>query len=530
MLTELFCDKFTIKNSSANPIRFHKGLNLILGPESAKNSIGKSTMLQIIDFAFGGNDYLENNMLEKVGHHTIFFAFDFDGNVQRFSRSTDNPDFLSKCNEKYEEADKISQEEYLRYLSTSYQLAHLSDSFRNLVGSLFRIYKSKKSFINNPIQSVVSENGEKALIRLIKLFDKYKEIESHKIQLEKDSEKKEAYSKASSNGIIVKLTQKQIEKKEAEKCSLQQEIERMEDNVDEEGDINIIKGERAISIKSEISRLRYERLHLKTQQNLLQRNDNFKATKVSENLASLQKFFPTINMEPIHNIEIFHKELTKILKTQVNESSKNTEAYIALLDNRIVELKGELKKLGTYSRIKPIQLQTYADKKIALKNVESEIKNSKAIEDALEAYKTSEKEYQESFIATITPVLDSINLELKKLSPNPPELIVNPKLTYTYKTNGDEGSGTNAKGVLLFHLALLKLTQLPLIIHDSYSLKQIENESMVNLLNQCDKTEKQVFAALDKIDSYSDSNDFKNIIERTTVIELSEKHKVFANT
>lgn len=40
-----------------NTISFNKGLNVILGDEKASNSIGKSTMLKVIDFAFGGESY-----------------------------------------------------------------------------------------------------------------------------------------------------------------------------------------------------------------------------------------------------------------------------------------------------------------------------------------------------------------------------------------------------------------------------------------------------------------------------------------
>ena len=33
-------------------IKFHKGLNVVLGDNNASNSIGKSTMLLIIDYVF----------------------------------------------------------------------------------------------------------------------------------------------------------------------------------------------------------------------------------------------------------------------------------------------------------------------------------------------------------------------------------------------------------------------------------------------------------------------------------------------
>lgn len=49
MLVEIRCDKFKKK-----VITFHKGLNVVLGDNKGTNSIGKSTLLMVIDFIFGG--------------------------------------------------------------------------------------------------------------------------------------------------------------------------------------------------------------------------------------------------------------------------------------------------------------------------------------------------------------------------------------------------------------------------------------------------------------------------------------------
>ena len=62
MLYEVYCDKFTTKKDGQfvprGRIRLHEGLNTVLGDKAAQNSIGKSTFLLIIDFCFGGEDYI----------------------------------------------------------------------------------------------------------------------------------------------------------------------------------------------------------------------------------------------------------------------------------------------------------------------------------------------------------------------------------------------------------------------------------------------------------------------------------------
>ena len=71
MLAENRCDKF--RNET---ISFHKGLNVVLGDENATNSIGKSSLLIVIDFAFGGNSLSERkDIIDELGHHDYYISF-----------------------------------------------------------------------------------------------------------------------------------------------------------------------------------------------------------------------------------------------------------------------------------------------------------------------------------------------------------------------------------------------------------------------------------------------------------------------
>ena len=74
MLCEIYCEKF-----HQNRITFHEGLNTILGDKNGSNSIGKSTFLMIIDFVFGGKDYLNKSIdvQNNIKKHEICFTFLF---------------------------------------------------------------------------------------------------------------------------------------------------------------------------------------------------------------------------------------------------------------------------------------------------------------------------------------------------------------------------------------------------------------------------------------------------------------------
>ena len=62
MLVEVQCDKFIKHGEIRKPIQFHAGLNTVIGDDNGSNSVGKSTFLMILDFVFGGKDYVNKCM------------------------------------------------------------------------------------------------------------------------------------------------------------------------------------------------------------------------------------------------------------------------------------------------------------------------------------------------------------------------------------------------------------------------------------------------------------------------------------
>ena len=94
MLKEIKCDQF-IKPT----IEFTNGLNSFLGDDISTNSIGKSTLLMILDFVFGGNTFSSKNSgsIKHLGHLTFKFKFLFSNEKFHFSRNTENPASVNVC-------------------------------------------------------------------------------------------------------------------------------------------------------------------------------------------------------------------------------------------------------------------------------------------------------------------------------------------------------------------------------------------------------------------------------------------------
>ena len=90
MLYEIQCDRFISNGQPRPPIRFNSGLNVVLGGRNADNSVGKSTFMLIIDFAFGGETYAKSQTALHIGNHLIKFAFKFAETLYYFSRDVVN--------------------------------------------------------------------------------------------------------------------------------------------------------------------------------------------------------------------------------------------------------------------------------------------------------------------------------------------------------------------------------------------------------------------------------------------------------
>ena len=173
MLNEIICDEFKEKK-----ITFHKGLNVVLGDELGSNSIGKSTFLMIIDYVYGGKDYVmkSTDIQKNVGTHIIKFSFVFNGENYYFSRNTDDTEYINVCNDKYEIVKKITIDQYTATLKRLYGFAEKDISFRDVVGRYIRVYGKENLNEKHPLDVVRNEKAVQAVNALLKLFEMYEAI------------------------------------------------------------------------------------------------------------------------------------------------------------------------------------------------------------------------------------------------------------------------------------------------------------------------------------------------------------------
>ena len=88
-----------------------------------------------------------------------------------------------------------------------------------------------------------------------------------------------------------------------------------------------------------------------------------------------------------------------------------------------------------------------------------------------------------------------------------------------FGTRRNTSEGTAFKSMVLYDLALLSLTQLPALVHDSNVLQSISRDYLVKIISLYRACGKQIFIAMDRDDNCKVDDD--------VVLELSEGHELF---
>jgi len=527
MLIEIKSDVFRKKE-----ITFHSGLNVILGDEKASNSIGKSNLLLIVDFIFGGEQYIKHSVdvIRELGHHEFYFCFKFDKKY-KFKRATNDSKNIIKCNDNYEIIESISIDEFTKFLQEKYEINYVSSTFRSLVGLYLRIWGKNNYDMNKPLKTYENDSKEKVGIDiLIKLFNKYNDLKDINDKIKQDTESKKTLDGMYKNEYAIKITQTQYKKNEIEIEKITSEIEDIKNNILK----YVVNVEELID--KEILALKKEKNELLNKKNI----DNNRLLRINRNLASsnslsnkhlkkLQDFFPNANIKQINLVESFHKKIKSILASEIRKNKKELEIKVSLIENDIKEidnkilfhLKNNTNPSSVVNKVSDLITnlnelkstnKTYREKELKTKN----IKLSKE-----ELIKKSEK-----IIHVIKNLINkemvNVNMQIYKNGISPIIEIETSK--YFLNKPNDTGTGTSFMNLIIFDLAILKITKLPILAHDSILFKNIGNDIMENLIEYYNTFKKQIFISLDEHKKYSN---VLAILEQQKIIKLDSENVLF---
>lgn len=515
MLKFIECEKFIEKGLSRGRIEFFPGLNICLGEDNAENSIGKSTFLFAVDFCFCGNGYcLQKGFLEEAGNHKINFCLEFDNKPYYFLRSTENPKEVAVCDENFNITKKISDVDFKNFLLEKYNLAETGLSFRDVVTSFVRIFGKDSCEIKN-IVGVEGHNGGKTgiLRNLIKLFEEYEEIKnleekSDAIQSEKDEFSSVEKSKIVKDGKIKNLSQ--LKESEIRVDQLKDELLQIaEANKIQTETVDAQRAAQAAELERQITVLKRSRTKLLNEKSILEANLGSETKIQKEDFEELKSFFPELNIPHLEEIQNFHKQITKILKKETEEELLKLEDKISEIEKSLIEAMQELTELSVPVSIPKKVLEQYVAVSIQKNELEGQIvfyRNSKQISSRLKEMKI---ELDDKKLSILEEIVSKINLKLEELSGKvngndsyAPCLNLNSASSYNFYAPKDGGAGTAYVSMILYDLAILELTKLPFVIHDSVLFKNLSDNRVIKVFEEYENSRKQIFVSFDKKNSY----------------------------
>jgi hypothetical protein len=524
MLKQIRCNLF-----SHGQIEFHDGLNIILGDDEAKNSIGKSSALLVIDFAMGGNSLLVDDagVIKALGDHSYNISFDFNGAPLFVSRSTERPDIVDVCDSSHIKRDEISLEAYREHLKSLYGLSRLESTFRSIVGPFARIWNKGEYDPDHPLAGASKEKLSAGIFRLLDLFERTNDVSVERAVLQVLKEKKDLMRKSMAAEIIPRITMTQYRSNQKLIKNNAQAISDLKDNF--AGAITAYEAlfdEKLRAIQQSKNELIQQKSQISARREKLQRDISGVSPRLAANIALVAEFFPEANLERLQQVEQFHEKIGRLVSKELKSELELLVAKESEISGGITALDQQI-KLALNAKGTPTDLFS---KVFELKEItdkaweENKFFEQKVSIDESEAASRARLDaiYDQIFLSielSVNSKLEEFNKVIYGPERNPSQLRIKNANSYSFASPLDTGTGKSYAGLVGFDLAMLSLTRLPFVIHDSMIYKNIEiaaTENIIQILSGF--KQRQIFLAFDEAKKFN--KETQQTLQKNKVLQL----------
>lgn len=550
MLLSIWSPKFKCGEQPREPILFHPGLNTVEGGAKAENAIGKSTVLSLIDFVYGGRSFISSDVVQHpaaIGHHTVFFSLRLHGVNYYFSRATDRYGYVDR----YEDIawknklETWSLDDYMSFLLREYGLEDRGGSFRELVGRYVRIGEDDLANLDKPLSAsprAKDSDGAIALIKLLGFYADLKEALDRSIKLQANYE---LITKTSKLGLFdaLKLTKKaEYENAKQQLIEYQRESKALRSQTD----LDLFEAKRRSRVQQEGARaqlipLQEEATALDSRLALIKAALSGENRFASEKLEEFYSFFPQADRKKLEEIEFFHHRLLEIFEDQLEEQEHALKARLEEVKLAIHQQIQRIHQLGESVALDDSIYDENAELAQKIQVLQTQIKTYEANEKRKAEKEVAKTELKKQ-LGLVQEFSDKLNRSLavtkaeiyrkQKSHPHPAVFSMRNKgasIGYELDHQGNNSIGNKSMNLLIFDYTLLKITDLPFLIHDSTLIKQVAYQPVGELIQEYVKAKqliskadepKQIFFAFDGTQVYG--SETERLIEETRVIGLQE--------
>ncbi|MFC5522587.1 DUF2326 domain-containing protein [Polaromonas jejuensis] len=524
MLKEIRCVHF-----SHSEISFHSGLNVILGDDDARNSIGKSTVLMVIDFVLGGTTFLKDDAgaIRELGHHHYDFSFQFGQDRSFFSRATDTPDTVFVCDDTYARLRELPLEDYKRLLKRLYKLDGLENSFRSIVNPFARIWRKGGLEPDQPFVSVPKESSSVAIGRLIDLFGRSPDIAAERKTLEEQKERRTLINNSMNASIIPKITKTRHDENTRTIAENRVQIDQLKQGFG--GALSVYESLFEESLqqkqqrKNELGGLRAE---LQNKVKRLEREISGITPRLTANIALVADYFPTVDIQRLEQVEAFHQKIGSIVKKELKDELAVAHAEEVATAHEIAAIDLEIQAALQAKGMPDDVFKRVFDLKEATDKAINENQHFERKIELDETIKLSNERLDLIYTRIFFDIERQINLKLRAFnsviygpSRASSELRIKSASSYQFTSPADTGTGKSYAGLIGFDLAMLSLTRLPLFLHDSIIYKNIEVPAIRRILRILAAVDsKQIFLSFDEAKKFGPEAEL--LLKQFTVLKL----------
>lgn len=414
-----------------------------------------------------------------------------------------------KCDNQYAEEGHLSIDEYRAVLKSIYGFDEIDLSFRGVVSLYSRVWGKGNYDVKQPLHGHKNQTSVDCIDNLLKLYKQYESIRLLSRKVKELSDEKSAIRNAFKQNLIPKITKTKYKQNVIRVTEIDDEIKDIKNNLAKYAvNISEIVNREVSDLKSKKDSLLRERSKISLRLNRVRSDLAHNKHIKSKTFSTLVKYFPSVEQGKITEVEEFHSKITKILKKELQESEREFAETLDQLDDSLSELDKTLS--DTFSNIeKP---DVIVDRVHELANIRSSassemryFENDDRVGDELKEIKRNLAEEKARVLKFVQNIInDKIRQYVSKVyseKRRSPVLDLSQK-SYSFTAVEDTGTGKAYSNLVLFDLAVFETTALPIVIHDSFLFKNIENDAVANMVDLYISQAKQSFIAIDEIQKY----------------------------
>lgn len=401
-------------------------------------------------------------------------------------------------------------------------------TFRGGVGTYARVWpKDNVSNVKRPLHAFAKQSTADAIDALIKIFGRFGEISDASALVDaKDGEKK-VFSSAAKNALIDVVGKQGYKENTIGLHNIDQEVAEIKNDLAKFAlNIRALVDKDLLELKQSKDMLLQEKSTASNKLSRIHRNLKESRYVRSEEMESLKEFIPEVDLSRISQIEEFHSSVARLLKAELTESAKSLELQLSNINIAISDIDLKIsEKLSDFENPTALVDRVYglSERWSLMKRQNDHFETKERIErefkEAKEALGTVKlvilNEIQNQINAEITATVGRVYGQDAKV----PSLQLD-ESAYSYEIVDDTGTGTAFANLVLFDLAILSLTRLPVLLHDLPLFKNVANTAVAKFVEEYNRhADKQVFVVLDEIDKYGEA---AKIIRERMVLELRD--------